>query len=312
MLIEFSVILGFSTLFISSVFDVKSEKGDVPAVILLLGIAGGFLLHLIHTVLTGNPEALYFSLAGGIIFTSYGFLSYVMDMWGGADMLGISVLGFSSTYFLMQLNGIVSLLDLFINMMGIAFFYALIFGFSKGLRSESTRKSFIENIRTEKTKFSLLTGLGLLFLVLTDYSKSLLVFLCYEFMVIVYFFFQSVEEELMTEEIEISDLETGDVVSFEGIDLQQWREQNILGNFLIQVQKINPSEKANTWLETLEKRYGYSEIVGLTEEGLETLNDSDLEAVEIKQGIRFMPVFPIALVLTVYGFSLLLVMIQLF
>jgi hypothetical protein len=295
MLIEFSVIFAFSTLFIASVFDVKSEKGDVPASILFLGIFGGLTLHALQSLNIGNIEPLYISIMGGIGFTAYGFISYVLDMWGGADMLGISVLGFSTSYFLIESSGVIGMLDLFINMMAVAFIYALLFGGVKGLSSRDARKSFINDLKEKKSKVMLLATPGLIFPALMNFSTGLTMFVLYEFMVLVYFFFQSVESEVMSREIDVEDLEVGDVVSFEGIDLHDWKVKNLIG---VSIEKVNgkiPEGGISDSITRFQNRYGYSEIVGLTEEGL--------EEIEIKEGIRFMPVFPLALAITVYGIS---------
>jgi len=50
------------------------------------------------------------------------------------------------------------------------------------------------------------------------------------------------------------------------------------------------------------------EIKGITEEELDQLEGE----VKLKEGLRFMPVFPVAMVLTFYGFSLLTLMTQIF
>ncbi|MFP4038445.1 MAG: hypothetical protein ACLFTA_01530 [Candidatus Nanohaloarchaea archaeon] len=305
MLIEASAFLGFISLGIASVYDLKSEKGDVPASILLFGIASGLILHLTHSIIVKNPEAFYTSILVGSVFTAYGFISYIMDMWGGADMLGISVLGFSSTYFLIQMNGILGVIDLFINMMAVAFVYALLFGAVKGLKDQKTRKSFKEKLGQNKLIAGFLVGIGFFFPIAMNGNTGWIFLSFYEFMVFVYFFFQSVEEEVMTEEISIEELEIGDVVSFEGVDLKTWKKPNILGKTFSRISETLPESRVKAFIEFLNDKYGYSEIVGLTEEGLETLRNSEVEKVEVKDGIRFMPVFPVALALTIYGVSVL-------
>ncbi|EHK01335.1 hypothetical protein HRED_00391 [Candidatus Haloredivivus sp. G17] len=309
MLIQFSVILAFSTLFIASIFDVKSQKGDVPASVLFLGILGGLTLHALQSLNTGSIEPLYISIMGGLGFTAYGFISYVLDMWGGADMLGISVLGFSTSYFLIESSGVIGLLDLFINMMAVAFIYALIFGGVKGLNSRDTRKSFIKDLKQKKSKVMLLATPGLIFPALMNFNTGLTMFVLYEFMVLVYFFFQSVESEVMSKEIDVEELEVGDVVSFEGIEMHDWKVKNLIGISIEKAKSKIPEGRINDSLAMIQNRYGYSEIVGLTEEGLEEIRDSDTEKVEIKEGIRFMPVFPLALAITVYGISVMMFLI---
>jgi len=50
------------------------------------------------------------------------------------------------------------------------------------------------------------------------------------------------------------------------------------------------------------------EIRGVEEDELEDLEGE----VKLKEGLRFMPVFPAAMILTFYGVSLLQIMVQLF
>jgi hypothetical protein len=305
MLIQFSVIIGFSTLFIASIFDVRSQKGDVPVSVLLLGIILGILLHAIHSVSSGNFQPLIVTTLGGLGFTLYGFTSYILDMWGGADMLGISIIGFSTTYYLIQSNGLFGILNLFINMVAVAFIYALLFGGLKGIRSEEVRRDFGEKFRSNRFKIIIFAILGAFIPILISPIKGIVLFLFYEFMLIIYLFFRSLEEKAMTQEIDVEELEVGDVVSFEDIKLESWKEKNLVGVAIDKIKGSVSGRKEEEMLSKVEKKYGYSEIVGLTDEGLEKIKDSNVERVSVKEGIRFMPVFPVSLALTVAGFSVL-------
>lgn len=177
-------------------------------------------------------------------------------------MLGISVLGFSTPYFL----GATGLMDLLVNTMMVGFVYALGFGLIKGLKSSVVRTEFIAKVKESKLQIAGFLGLGLGFAVFSS-SQGLngtLFLAFYTFMVLIYYFMQSVEDELMVMEVDASEVEVGDVLA-EG------------------------------------------EIKGIEEDELEELEGT----VKLKEGIRFMPVFPAALALTVAGFSVMQLMIHL-
>lgn len=211
MLIQFSVILAFSTLFIASIFDVKSQKGDVPEIILYTGLGGGIILHTVHAIINWNTTPILWSLSAGLAMLAYGYFAYRKGMWGGADMFGIAILGFSTSYFF----GLLGTLDLLVNAMGAGFLYALAFGMIGGLKSSEVRKDFL--IRVKKKNWQLI-----LFLVFGGtistiaYLRNLnglRFFLIYSGMVIVYYFIESVEEKLMVREVEASEVEEGDVLA---------------------------------------------------------------------------------------------------
>jgi len=263
MLLEFSAIISFSLLFIASIFDVKSLKGDVPEIFLFGGIATGILFHLAYSIKTWSLNPILWSLGTSLALTAYGYFAYRKGMWGGADMLGISVLGFSTPYLL----GPVGIMDLIVNTMGVGFVYALGYSIFGGLKSSKVRTSFYQNLKNKKYQSFGLVLIGLLFSVYSSFNgvNGEIFFALYLFMILAYYFTQSVEDELMVKTVDASQVEVGDVLA-EG------------------------------------------EIRGVKEEELEELEGE----VKLKEGLRFMPVFPAAMVLTFYGISLLQIMTQLF
>jgi hypothetical protein len=211
MLIQFSVILAFSTLFVASVFDVKSSKGDVPEIILYIGLVGGVVLHGLHSLITSNTTPIVWSLVAGLATLGYGYFAYRKGMWGGADMFGIAILGFSTSYFF----GVMGTLDLLINMMGAGFFYALGFGLIGGLRSKSVRDDFIKRVQHKNWQILLFLILGAIISTLANVRglNGMRFFLFYSGMVIVYYFMESVEQKLMVREVKASEVEEGDVLA---------------------------------------------------------------------------------------------------
>lgn len=263
MLIHFSLIIAFSTLFIASVFDVKSEKGDVPEVLLYTGVVSGILLHAAYSLQIQDFTPLIASLAAGIGLTTYGYFAYIKGMWGGADMLGLSILGFSTGYFL----GFAGLMDLLVNTVAVGFLYALGFGIIGGIKSEEVREDFYSNLIENKMYLAIFLSSGLVLGVYAQLEglRGWAFFVLSSFMLLTYYYIQSVEDELMTKEVEASEVEVGDVLA-EG------------------------------------------EIKGVTEEELRDLEGT----VKLKEGIRFMPVFPAGLLLTVAGISFLQLLFTLF
>ena len=150
MLLEFSHILAFSALFINSLFDVFSEKGDVPSEFSLVAIIGGILLHAAYAFNLGSITPFVWLLSIGFVFSLYGWLAYWMGMWGGADALAMTVLGFAAPY---SVNGIgmVYGFSLFVNIFLVSSVYALIFTGYKALRSEALRTAFLNRL-TDRRK----------------------------------------------------------------------------------------------------------------------------------------------------------------
>ena len=263
MIIHFSVIIAFATLFIASVFDVRSQKGDVPEIILYTGIASGLILHIAYSLVNSTFTPIIYSLVAGLSLGAYGYFAYRKGMWGGADFLGLVILGVSTPYFV----GIMGMFDLIVNVMMVGFLYAVGFGFYRGLKSNTARKDFISRLKdSKKVVFGgLLGSAAFSIFAYSQGLNGLLYFLSFSFMIFLYYFMVSVEENLLVKEVEASEVEVGDVLA-EG------------------------------------------EIRGVEEEDLEELEGD----VKLKEGIRFMPVFPIGLMLTVYGISFLELLVLVF
>lgn len=263
MIIDFSVIFAFSTLFIASVFDVRSQKGDVPEIILYTGIASGLILNSTYSLINSTFTPILYSLVGGLLLGAYGYFAYRKGMWGGADFLGLVILGVSTPYFL----GVMGLFDLIVNVMMVGFLYATGFGFYRGLKSSTAREDFISRLKDSRKAVAggLLGSAAFSIFAYSQGLNGLLYFLSFSFMIFLYYFMVSVEENLLVQKVDASEVEVGDVLA-EG------------------------------------------EIRGVEEEDLEELEGE----VKLKEGIRFMPVFPVGLVLTVYGISFLQLLVQVF
>jgi hypothetical protein len=235
---------------------VRSQKGDVPEIILYIGVISGLLLHSIQLIITWNPDPSIWSFGAAVLLSVYGYISYRKGMWGGADMLGLIILGSTSAYYL-KFSGS---LNLIMNFMLVGFIYAIVFGLYHGIRSKEIREDFIKRLKSGK-KILITSSIGIIFLgVLGAFQgvRGLIYPFMLGFMILTYFFMKSVEEVGMTTTVDASEVEKGDVLAD-------------------------------------------GEIKGVTEDEIEELEGE----VELKEGIRFMPVFPVSLAITVAGFSIL-------
>jgi len=279
MLIIFSHVLAFSTLFIASISDLKTT--EVPDSVSVIGITGGILLHFMASLSAGlslnslinlslliqNPvtwlqalgDPLLWCLGVGTVFSIYGWVLYFLGMWGGADAFAMSVLGFAAPYSVSGF-GFVHGIDLFLNIMIAGFVYTLGFALYKSVKSPEVWQKTWNQIKDQEKRISIeILGAGFLGLI-GEYTASfngLFYFLFFVLLIFLYRFLNNIQERMLSTEVPVSDLEGGEVLAAE------------------------------------EKEGG--KIVGITEEEIEEL---DKETVEIRDGIRFLPVFPVALVMT--------------
>lgn len=258
MLIEFSHILTFSLLFIAAIFDVRSELGDVPDIFGIAAVVGGIVLHAAESVFIGSFQPILFCLSAGIIFSVYAWGSYWKGMWGGADALALSALGFGAPYLTLSLAGAVRhSVSMFINLVLVSLIYTLVFSALRAFRKDGFLGEFTEKIREEQKVLGLIAGLGLAFLGFFNPVKAAAMYVLLLFSPFIYLFLKVVEEYAMVEKMNVEELEGGEVLRGE-------------------------------------------RIKGVSKEDLGELEGE----VEVVHGLRLMPVFPLALILTDAGFTL--------
>jgi len=106
----------------------------------------------------------------------------------------------------------------------------------------------------------------------------------------------------MAEQVPVSGLEPGDVIEQEEIEIENVRKKNFVGASLEKVNCLITADFLNNYISGLQGRYGYSQIVGVTEDEIRKLKNNGVEKVQVKTGVRFIPAFPIALAITdLYG-----------
>lgn len=279
MFIILSHVLAFSTLFINAISDLKTT--EAPDSVAIIGVAGGILLHFLASLKAGfnlnsllnislllqDPftwiqalgDPLIWCLGAGVVFSVYGWGLYFLGMWGGADAFAMSVLGFAAPYSVSGF-GIVHGVNLFLNIMIAGFVYTLGFAFYKAAREPDIWSETWSQLKDQETRVSLeIIGAGL-FGFIGEYTGSFNGLFYFAFFVILIFLYRFLSN------IQESLLSTEVPVS------------ELEGGEVLAAEDSSDGK-----------------IVGITEEEIE---DLDQETVEIKEGVRFIPVFPVALVMT--------------
>lgn len=298
MLILASHVLGFLSLLIGAIYDLKTT--EVPDLVSLIGIVGGVSLHAVHAYTISSLEPLMWSLGVGTLFFVYGWAMYYYGMWGGADALAMAVLGFAAPYGLSS-QGLIHPVNLFINLMLIGFVYTISFAVYQAIRSGGVLSKTVNNIINDERRISLeivMASGASAFSEIYLNVNGLAYFVVFLSLIFLYRFLSVLEESSMIEKVPVSEIRPGDVIEQEDVDIETVRQRNLVGSVLERLKARINSDSLNRFLSSLQARYGYSQIVGITEEELERLENSDVEEVGVKTGVRFIPAFPIALAMT--------------
>lgn len=278
MLVVLSHALAFSSLFLGSIFDLKTT--EVPDSVSLVGVTGGVLLHFFASLEAGfslsqllnlsmmvsSPfswiqalgDPLLWSLGVGIAFSIYGWGLYFLGMWGGADAFAMSVLGFAAPTGLTGFSVLHSV-NMFLNILLAGFFYTMAYAVYKSWGKNVLSRTYSE-LKQKEARVSIevvlagaISSLGSI----TGSFNPLKYFMIFLSLIILYRYMKVIQEDVMSEEVSVSELEGGEVLESEELDDGRVR--------------------------------------GVTEDEIEELES---ETVEVKEGVRFIPVFPLALLIT--------------
>ncbi len=249
--------LALAVLSVSSWFDIFNNH-DVPDLPGLVGIAGGILLHAGYAFQTSSLEPLLWCLGAGAVFSAYGWIAYWKGMWGGADAMMLSALGFMTPGPTSGAFNMTYLLDLIANFMIAAITVTLIYSIYKFLEQGGDLKTLFNAFKEDEKTISLILVLGgaVGFLLNSQGSNGLIFFTLVLAFTFLYEFLQLVEEEYMVAVKSSEEVEEGDVPS----------PDQGFGN----------------------------KIRGLKEEEVEEVS-GDLE---VRTGVPFIPVFLLAVLLT--------------
>lgn len=272
----FSHIIAFCALFVGAIFDLKTT--EVPDSVNIVGVVSGIMLHayaslqlvrpdiLLSSAVLFSPfewfmalgEPLAWALGVGVVFSLYGWGLYFLGMWGGADAFAMSVLGFAAPY---AVSGpsLIYPLSLFAAVLVAGFIYSLLFGFYKTAQNPDVIRDTVELIKEQEKRISLeIIGAGLISGVAAFSSFRL---------GLIYFI----------------------LLLFLILLYRLFR--NIQDGLMVEEVPVEELEGGEVLAE--EEELG-GKIEGITEEDIESI---EKDTVEIREGIRFIPVFPIALLL---------------
>jgi Flp pilus assembly protein protease CpaA len=295
MFILISHILGFLGLSAAAIYDLKTT--EVPDAASIFVIVSGLLFHGLASWQQGSLTPLIWSVSAGLVFGLYGWGMYYFGMWGGADAFVMTALGFAAPFAINSAPSILYPANLFVNIMLVGFIYTIGFSIYKAARSENIgRKTFAklaENRR--RITLELLGGIVISAAISAYTSLNGAVYFGLIFgLIIATRFLKSIEESEMKTTLPVPEISEGDVVETEKIDMEHVRKENLIGAAISRIEEVTGSKK----LASVREKYGYSEIVGITEDEIQRLEEQDIEEVEIKEGIRFVPSFPVALLIT--------------
>ncbi len=232
MLEIFSHTLGFAVLFVAAVFDLRTT--EVPDAVAIVGLVGGVVLHGLTAYSVGSLEPLVWSLGVGSVFMVFGWGMYYLGIWGGADAFAIGVLGFTAPYSLSG-PGVLHPINLFVNVMLVGFGYTLLAASYSALRSSHVlRETYIRIVRDEKkVSAGVLSAAAISALVHTYLGlNGYVYFTLLTGMIFLYYFLKVIENREMKREVEVSELEGGEVIATDlEVEIGEVREENMVGRF---------------------------------------------------------------------------------
>jgi Flp pilus assembly protein protease CpaA len=269
---------------------------EVPDYISVTVAAGSLLLHGVVSYLNADWRFFWLSLAAGVSFFALGWLFYLMGSWGGADAFVLGAVGFAIPYQPPWFSQIAVpqwpyAFSVLLNVFIIGALYTLAYAIYKGFTTKEFMSDFIEDVLDYKSRILGITAIYAAISLFAAFylSKTLFVhvkaplYLLMAYIpvligfLIMYRYLRVVENVAMRKTISTADLEVGDVLA-ENLDLE------------------------NGTIDS-------SRIVGLDEGQVERIQDAFSE-VTIKYGVRFVPVFPVAVILSVVVGDLLVLLIS--
>lgn len=235
---------------------------EVPDEVPALMISSGLFLHFLNAGMTGNFYPLTLSLVIGTILLGLGLLMYSKGQWGGADAWILAAIGYLVPLYG---NNDIFMIDYLLNFLLVSAAYMVVYSLIVGARSKGTLGYFRKELRSRAKIVAAIPGVYLVFVVamLSIFGAER-----YNFLPLIYTFLLVL-------------LLTVFWVYGKVIEKYAFRKK-------IPANKVRVGDVLDNMLWR-----------GLTEEEVAKLHKSKKEVV-IKEGIRFVPVFPITLLVTLF------------
>jgi len=256
---------------LAGLIDLKTT--EIPDKIPYAMIAFGIIGYLIKSIIIGSYFPILFSIMTGLIFLGFGLLMYFGGQWGGGDAKILSAIGFLLPYSIFQTKTLFSFpLSYFFNVFLIGAAYMIVYIFILSFIKREIWKEFFKYFKQNSLK---LIKLNLIFaLSIMIFSSFAAYFYAYPF-----YFFIKLGGFLMIGTFLFflfwKFAKTVETVGFKKkIPVSKLKEGDVL-------------ESSKIW-------------EGITKEQLRKIKKSKKKYVTIKDGVRFAPAFPLALLFTFY------------
>lgn len=232
---------------------------EVPDEIPALMISLGLFVHFLSTGMTGDFYPLAVSLSAGTILLIAGLLMYSKGQWGGADAWILAAIG----YLIPLYSGRIFIIDYLLNFLVVSAVYMIVYAVIIGARNPQIFSYFSKEL---KAKWKIVAGIPLLYAV---FSLFMLFYVSSSAVNVMPLLYILILVTLLT---------------------LFWVYGKVIEKYAFR-KKIPASRlKVGDILEEMLWR-------GITEEEIKTIRKKK-KFVVIKEGIRFVPVFPITLLVT--------------
>lgn len=272
---------------VASAWDLKTT--EIPDKVFHAMLVVGIPLLLIRAFITEDINSLFMSLFIGLIFLGFGFVMYKFGQWGGADAKLLAVMGF----LLPELPSLFSTqlflpfpLSFVINLFLLGTVYMLVYAAGIALMHRKVISKFSKDVRTS-SKFIFISSaiVFLIFVGISLYFESI--------------FGPNIDYALIFRNSFFPVAAT--VLLFVVWKFSKAVEE-VAFRRKIPVSKLRVGDMLDS----------SKELEGVTEAEIRKIKRSGKKTVWIKEGVRFAPAFPIALLFTLFFGDALFLLIKYF
>jgi len=266
------LVVAFGGSILASLSDLKTTEipDEIPYVMMVIGIVG----HLVKSYLVWSYMPFLLSMVFGIGFLGFGFIMYFIGQWGGGDAKILSAIGF----LLPELPGIGKTLffpfplSLFFNVFLVGAVYMILYAIVLSMINRKIWSVFLKDLKAN-ARMIMIFNFSLIIVILLS-----------EFVLARYF--------EMFPLIDMIFFGVTLVLASIGIFLL-WKFVKVVEN--VGFKKKIPISK----LKVGDVPLDYKIWEGITEKELKKIKKSGKKYIWTKEGVRFAPAFPLALVFTI-------------
>lgn len=256
---------------VAGYFDLKTT--EIPDKIPLIMGAIGILLRFSYSLLTGDWNFIVAPVLVSLGFLGFGLLMYYTGQWGGGDAKVLGAMGLLIGVLpesFLKYSIFPFWADYFFNIFLVGVFYTIIYAFGMVFRNPKISRGFLKDFKGSLKELSLFILLGFGFIIFASfftnlYSLSISIGVLIIGLFVLFKFLKAVEEIGFKKKIKTKNLKEGDMLN-----------------------EPIPELDLNSKI-----------IKGLTKEEVKSIKKAK-KTVCIREGVRFGPVFCIALLVTLF------------